>query len=113
MNLVELSGLGQGSAATVFLLYGGYDISLIQSPASAVQKQWNFVDTVDLSWGRQHLKFGIDYRRLTPVATPPGLAQAYLYLARRGSKLTAASLGRLPLLPRAPVVHELFGFRAG
>jgi len=68
VNLQQLAGLGSLSATRVTLNPGPFRTELIQGPQSGTQKQWNFVDTVGVSWGRHQFKFGADYRRLTPVA---------------------------------------------
>ena len=44
--------------------------SSCQSQETSIQRQWNLVDTVSYSLGRHQLKFGVDYRRLTPFAVP-------------------------------------------
>jgi Carboxypeptidase regulatory-like domain/TonB dependent receptor/TonB-dependent Receptor Plug Domain len=54
-----------------FLFYlsdssGGYRLGL---QADNVQRQLNFVDTLSLTKGTHQLKFGVDWRRLTPTAS--------------------------------------------
>lgn len=38
--------------------------------ASNLQRQWNIVDNISLSRGNHGLKFGVDYRRLSPTSGP-------------------------------------------
>lgn len=79
LDLTQLAGLPSSAAPSIVLLYGGYQLALGQSRQSAIQRQWNLVDTLSLSWNRHRLKFGADYRRLTPVATPFDPLSEYLY----------------------------------
>jgi carboxypeptidase family protein len=79
VDLQKLAGLGPGSIVNVELNFGPYDISPAQFSETGTQKQWNFVDTVSYSLGRHQIKFGGDYRRLTPAAIPfnPDLLYSY------------------------------------
>jgi len=79
VSLAQLTGLGPGSAPEVFLFAGGHLIPLLQLQQFGTQRQWNFVDTVNVSLGHHQLKFGADYRRLTPFAIPPTPSEAYFY----------------------------------
>jgi hypothetical protein len=45
-----------------------------------LQRQWNVVDTVTAQKGSHSLKFGVDYRRLTPLSDPSRYAQLGLLL---------------------------------
>jgi outer membrane receptor protein involved in Fe transport len=49
------------------LLSGGLDEGQL---VRNLQRQWNLVDNVSLLKGTHNLRFGIDYRRLTPVFSP-------------------------------------------
>ena len=86
INMVQLSGLsgdGSGSQAAFFLCYDACSAGeLIQSVVSGAQRQWNVVDTVALTVGRHQLKFGGDFRRLTPYAVPVPAALTYGYFAQ-------------------------------
>jgi hypothetical protein len=79
INLDQLVGLGSGSAPDVFLLQGGYFITLGQQQNTGAQKQWNSVDTVSLLLGHHQFKFGVDYRRLAPFATVSTPTVQYYY----------------------------------
>src|SRR5882724_2866411 len=79
VDLVQLSGTGAESTARVTLLFGNYLAILNQGQASGTQKQWNIVDTASLALGRHQVKFGIDYRRLTPAAIPSPVFVNYSY----------------------------------
>lgn len=80
-DLATLAQLGPNAAPSISLLYGGYDVSIEQYQQSSTQKQWNFVNTVDVLLGRHQLKFGADYRRLSPTIVPFGPTGAYYFLS--------------------------------
>jgi hypothetical protein len=79
VDLAQLTGLGPGAQIAVLLFLGSNDVGIEQTQLSGVQKQWNVVDTVGLAVGRHQLKFGVDYRRLTPTAINFDPADDYLY----------------------------------
>lgn len=82
VDISQLIGLGPGNQG-VFLFLGGYNIYLHQYTRSALQRQWNFVDAANLSLGRHSLKFGVDYRRLTPTAAEDPLVEGYFYFNQK------------------------------
>jgi hypothetical protein len=79
INLQQLLGLGGGSGAVVSFLYGSSP-ELLSAPSVGTQRQWNLVDTVGLTFGRHQFKFGVDYRRLTPIALQASPTPQYYYL---------------------------------
>src|SRR5438094_3735252 len=79
VDLGQLTGLGPGSIITISLSISPYLTGLQQSASSGAQKQWNFVDTMSLSLGRHHLKFGADYRRLPQFAIQASPLASYIY----------------------------------
>jgi len=90
LDLTQVAGLPSSAAPSILLLYGGYQVAVGESRQSAIQRQWNLVDTVSLSWKRHRLKFGADYRRLTPVATPFDPLSEYLYLSEANVEANSA-----------------------
>jgi hypothetical protein len=84
VDLRQLTGLGPSSSPDVVLEYGPYAIQLAQVLETGVQRQWNLVDAVSLSLGRHRLKFGMDYRRLAPIATLATPQLLYIYLSESG-----------------------------
>jgi hypothetical protein len=80
VNLVQLSGLGTGATVEFYPCYDGC-FSLSQGQQSGLQRQWNVVDSVSLALGRHHVKFGVDYRRLAPVAVPYNPLVVYFFFA--------------------------------
>jgi hypothetical protein len=73
VSLVQLSGL----PGSLYLCWSEcFDIQ--EGLTSGTQRQWNLVETMSLSLGRHQLRFGVDYRRLTPF-TQPIAANDYIY----------------------------------
>ena len=104
VQLLQLSGLNAGDAEGVLLFLGPYDVFLQEATQSAIQKQWNLVDSISLSHGRHRFKFGIDYRRLAPDAIQPAFILPYYYFG------TAAVSSNAPFtLPDAtPPIYPLY-----
>jgi Carboxypeptidase regulatory-like domain/TonB-dependent Receptor Plug Domain len=81
VDLQQLVGLGPDSLAEASFCpsqCGG----LFQFKESGAQRQWNLVDTLNLSFGHHQFKFGADYRRLTPFAIQNNPASAYTYFSQ-------------------------------
>lgn len=90
MNLSQAMGVGSyADAQPFFLLYisGIGSGQIYQGPAQNVGRQWNLVDTVDLSAGRHQLKAGLDYRRIISPLRPPSI-QPYVAFESVNSILT-------------------------
>lgn len=110
LNLQQLLGLNAGG---LFLFsYQGLR-SLVISHEQGAQRQWNLVDTVNLSLGRHQLKFGVDYRRLAPFAfqsDPTGVVLDYLYFStsaiQTNSPFTTSQLNA----PAYPLYTNLSAF---
>jgi hypothetical protein len=79
VDLAQLTGLGPRSSPLVAFFLGSDFIALQQLHDSSIQRQWNLVDTVSYALGRHQLKFGADYRRLTPFAVPSTPGVDYFY----------------------------------
>lgn len=110
VNLVQLAGLGPSASQSVSLLYAGHDILFAQGLVSAIQRQWNMVDAVGFSVGRHQFKFGVDYRRLAPVATPTSPADSYLYFAESLVQSNSALAIADTLAPAYPLYANLSAF---
>ena len=72
-----------------FLLGGNLEDGL---NAGNVQHQFNVVDTVSVQRGTHSMKFGVDFRRLTPETTPPEYSQSTFF-----DSVTAAESGMLSI----------------
>jgi hypothetical protein len=81
VSLLRLTGLGPDAGPNVDIEYGPYFIGIGESRLGGAQKQWNLVDTVSIALGRHQFKFGMDYRRLTPLTTFDSPEVSYYYLS--------------------------------
>jgi Carboxypeptidase regulatory-like domain len=112
VNLVQLSGLGSesGAAAQLFLLYGGYFFGLQQFRQSGSQHQWNLVDTLNLSFGRHQVKFGVDYRRLAPTSTSYTPDVAYYYHSENAIEANSPATQEISTAPAYPLYKNFSAF---
>ena len=79
------------NAAFSFLIFSLKQSQLFPGKtAGNLQRQINVVDSLSLTKGSHALKFGVDFRRLSPVSAPP----LYLQLAYFGN-VSAAGTGKL------------------
>jgi hypothetical protein len=74
VNLQQAAGIQSSASADLFMFLGtsdSYNAEIIALDQQSAQKQWNLVETVSFVSGRHGLKFGVDYRRLTPTILLP------------------------------------------
>lgn len=97
IDLAQLQGLSQGTSpaydVSVNLFFPGYSPALNQVRAQGVQRQWNLVDTFSMIAGRHELKFGADYRRLTPIQRSESPVVSYFYLSQSSVQTDNADFG--------------------
>ncbi len=110
VDLRQLTGFGPGSETDLFLIYGGYFLQLFQSQATGAQRQWNLVDTASLAVGRHQFKFGVDYRRLAPFATPANPQVFYFYLSKSGVQANSAAINPQAFAPAYPLYTNFSAF---
>jgi len=110
VDLAELSGLGPEATPSVSLFYSGYDVSIQQYRQSAIQRQWNLVDTLAVSLGRHQFKFGADYRRLSPVAVPFNPSVSYFYLSEADAEANSALAIAESFAPAYPLYANFSAF---
>lgn len=81
IDLAQIVGLDRSSAYQLapILAFGSLFTQLTQQSILGEQRQWNITDSVVDMVGRHQLKFGIDYRRLTPIQEPASGIR-YLFL---------------------------------
>ncbi len=103
VDLRQLTGFGSSSEADLFLIYGGYQLQLLQTQASGAQKQWNLVDTVSLALGRHQFKFGVDYRRLAPFAVPANPVVFYFYQSKSAVQGNSGLINPQAFAPAYPL----------
>lgn len=72
-----------------FFFFGGQP-ELQQYYQKSLQRQWNLVDSADLTLGRHQFKFGADYRRLAPILRQESPYTAYLYFSDNSVAADAA-----------------------
>ena len=113
INLLQLSGLNSssvGASALLALNYNGYAIGLTQGAASGSQRQWNLVDTTNLSVGGHELKFGVDYRRLAPYAVIRDSDVFYYYFSQMDVQTNNALSFAQPSAPAHPLYANFSAF---
>ena len=90
LNLQQLLGLGGGSGGSVLLNNNQYLTLISNTQSAGTQRQWNLVDTMGLSLGRHQLKFGVDYRRLAPIALQATPSVNYDYFSESAIQTNSA-----------------------
>jgi hypothetical protein len=86
VDLLALQGIPEDAIAgvKVAVLVNGLFPSVFQANYIGKQRVWNLVDGLSQSWGRHQLKFGADYRRLSPAASQFNPFIQYEYLGTSG-----------------------------
>lgn len=62
----------------IFSLVNGQALAVGHS-AQTIQRQVNLVDSLSVQKGSHSLKFGVDYRRLSPISAPPFYTQTAIF----------------------------------
>src|SRR5439155_14485211 len=81
IDLRQGTGLAPNSSVGLAFFLGTSFISTFVGKETSIQRQWNLVDTVSYSLGRHQLKFGVDYRRLTPFAVPEPVGATFYFFS--------------------------------
>jgi Carboxypeptidase regulatory-like domain len=115
VDLAKLQGIDTTVDPTYTIDFGlstsGNSASASQQAFSTTQKQWNVVDTVNVPKGRHQLKFGVDYRRLAPVARPNSPFVYYSYLSEASIQANIVDFGYgLNQAPNFPVYKNFSAF---
>jgi hypothetical protein len=101
----QVSSSPAGYSVQVKLFTGTTSPAVIQGVSSAIQRQWNVTDSVSALLGQHQLKFGIDYRRLTPVQGF-GLPQLdYFFFSASGA---AANTPSFTIAFNGPAAYPLY-----
>lgn len=108
IDIAQLSGLQSGANVSLVLFNGGYQVGIGQFSQSAVQRQWNLTDNLTLAWGHHQMRFGVDYRRLTPTATPFNPSVSYDYLTESDVQANNAELATATSNARAYPLYQNF-----
>ncbi|HEX8920345.1 MAG TPA: TonB-dependent receptor, partial [Pyrinomonadaceae bacterium] len=86
LSLLFPSAVPTEDAGFQFILGGGTNASLLVGKnVDNLQRQINVVDNLSIVSGSHHLKFGVDYRRLTPVYNSLRYNQSVVYEGVTGS----------------------------
>jgi hypothetical protein len=84
VDLLQLQGLSASGypqpSVAVGLLFGTFPY-VYEAASLGRQRQWNLSDTAGLSQGRHQLKFGWDFRRLSPSQYQASPAATYYYFS--------------------------------
>jgi hypothetical protein len=83
VSLADLSEINPSSAYTVALglSFGNVAANLQEGYSSALQHQWNIVDSLTVAFGRHQVKFGFDYRRVTSIQQQGNPTVYYTFLS--------------------------------
>jgi len=111
VDLRPASGLSAGSSTSFcYFNAAGICVGLDQARWSAAQKQWNLVDTVNLSLGRHQLKVGGDYRRLAPNTVVASPSVGYDYFDEPSLEMNSAFASVQALSPAYPLYQNFSAF---
>jgi Carboxypeptidase regulatory-like domain/TonB dependent receptor-like, beta-barrel len=110
VDLSQLAGVGPDGQVAVVLFLGANNIQLVQSGVLGQQRQWNLVDTASLSLGRHQFKFGVDYRRLEPIATQTKPQVAYQFFSKADIQANSPTLVFLARAASYPLYTNFSAF---
>lgn len=102
-----------GSSGLILIDYNGYFPLLSNSKSTGTQKQWNVVENVSVSLGRHQLKFGMDFRRLAPIAfqnAPNGINIQYYYFSKTAVQTNSPSTSSQVNAPAYPLYMNFSAF---
>ena len=114
INLGEAMGASSSPTSFSFFdlnIFGIGDSLLLTQKGRLEAKQWNAIDTFSWAFGRNQLKMGADYRRITSPLTPSSpqvLALNFSAQSVLGNSIDATFLSKS--LPATPVFNEIAVF---
>jgi hypothetical protein len=99
---------GQNLTPTIEIIVSGAGTAVLQMPAySNKQHQWNLIDTMNLTRGRQQVKFGVDYRQISTEAQDATAIEA-IYLSAQSVLTNEATIGYYAkYLPAEPTFNQV------
>jgi hypothetical protein len=80
-QLQGLSGVGASNVDVAFCFGAAYCPETFEFTTRGRQRQWNLVDTFSESVGRHLLKYGADFRRLSPIEEPYTPSIGYVFFS--------------------------------
>ena len=98
------------SQVTVTLLFGGFPELRVGSSTASVQRQLNLVDTHSVLIDDHQLKFGVDFRRLSPTFRLSRYFQQALFAS--AADVRAANVSSLALLANEAAEPRFVNFSA-
>jgi hypothetical protein len=111
-NFFQLQGVNVGATPNpaVAMVFGfpGYPTALTQSLRAGQQKQWNLVDTMDFSSGKHQIRYGVDYRRLTPISNAANPLIELLFLSEASVQANSVDIGEVYSEPTAFPLYTNF-----
>lgn len=115
VDLARLQGINPQSSPTsqvlVPLNFGAFSPAVTQFYAVTSQSQWNLVDSLSLSLGRHQLKFGVDYRRLSPIGKSTTPFMYYQYDSSASVQMNSVDLGlAINTAPAYPIYTNFSAF---
>jgi len=106
-----ISGPHPTSQVSIAFFVGASFSGITAANIPSQQRQWNVVDTLAYTLGRHQLKFGIDYRRLTPRLIPPAPDLLYLYFSPSDVQANNVGFGDASnALPAFPIYSNFSTF---
>ncbi len=112
-DFAQVHGLNNSlSDISAFLAFSGFShiVLVDQFHRQGSQRQWNVTDSMSTAFGAHQLKFGVDYRRLTPVQRPSTPLAEYLYFSQ--DSLNANSADFAFAQSTAPAFPNFLNFSA-
>jgi len=100
VDLWQLQGISSGSIPFPVVNFGfflpglGSNAPILnQDVLFGKQRQWNIVDTAGISFGRHQLKFGVDYRRLSPFQSSGSPNVSYFFFSQSSVQANSVDIG--------------------
>ena len=94
------------------MVFSGTGSSVLQEGDNFNQgRQWNLVDTANLTAGKHQIKFGIDYRRIKSPLHPASPYVSGIFLSQSAVMSNSANIAILSkILPATPIFNETAAF---
>jgi hypothetical protein len=102
---------GQNLEAGIVIEVAGAGLAALTTPGGfESQHQWNLTDTVDITHGAQHWKFGVDYRQIASSVNRPSILAGDYLSAQSVLTNSATEIEYEDLLTSQPVYNQFAVF---
>ena len=105
VDLIRLQGVdttkNPGAQAAVGLYFTGYTEGLADAHSAQPQHVWNSSDSTTISHGRQLLKFGVDFRRISSELIPTSPLVQSTFDSSAGILSNASEYGLVEVAPKS------------